>query len=290
MEYDLKEYKAILLQTMKDFIRLCDQQHLTYTVFAGTLLGAVRHHGLIPWDDDIDVAMPRPDYEKLMSLRDHLPLPSYELLDFHTPGYHLPFAKFAHTGSTIWEERGKECIFGVFVDIFPLDETGDDYKATARLHREAKHTAYLYDCSMRKHYWGEVSRFASRGDIRELKNLLLDLCWRRFCKTHYLQKYERIIEETKKARGENLVEINCMYPLKTQIFPKAWYASVRPVPFEDFEVNIPVGYDNILRQVYGDYRQLPPVEKRVTRHYHYFVDLKHRIGIDEIKRLRLSEK
>lgn len=290
MNYDLKEYKAILLQTMQDFILLCNRYHLTYSVFAGTLLGAVRHRGLIPWDDDIDVAMPRADYEKLMSLRDSLPLPGYELLDFRNPGYHLPFAKFAHTGSTIWEEKKKECVFGVFIDIFPLDEAGDDYEATARLHRVAKHTAYLYDCSMRKHYWGEAGDFIARGNIRELKNLFLDLCWRRFRKARYLQKYKEIIEETKKARGNNLVEINCMYPLKTQIFPKAWYASVMPVPFEGFEVNIPIGYDNILRQVYGNYMQLPPPEKRVTRHYHYFVDLKHRFGIDEIKRLRPTEK
>lgn len=285
MDYNKDEYNSILLQTMKAFIQICESQRITYFMFAGSLIGAIRHRGMIPWDDDIDVAMSRSDYDRLMAMRDNLPIQGYELLDFETYGYHLPFAKFSHTNSTIWEEREKECIFGVFVDIFPLDETGNDFKETECLHRKVKHLAYLYDCSMRKHHWGDFFSLIRKCNIREIKNFLLDICWRQFRKQRYLREYNAAINEAKQIRGENLVEINCMYPLRTQIFPKAWYTSVKSVPFEDFEVNVPIGYDQILRQVYGDYMQLPPIEKRISRHNCYYVDLSQRKTIEGIKRL-----
>ena len=115
-------YRSILLKTMKAFIALCKEYDIHYVAAYGTILGAVRHNGLIPWDDDIDVFMTRENYEKFLSLRNYSSLKDYEIIDIENEGYYLPFAKFCDKHTTLWEVKKFPFIIGVFIDIFPLDK------------------------------------------------------------------------------------------------------------------------------------------------------------------------
>ena len=120
-----------LLTLFKAFIAFCHEHHLTYYAAYGTALGAVRHQGMIPWDDDIDVWMPRKDYDKLLSLRSHLNGTNYEIIDIKDKGYYLYFAKFCDRNSTIIEREG-EALMGLYLDIFPLDNY-DNHKGKLSL-------------------------------------------------------------------------------------------------------------------------------------------------------------
>ena len=114
------EFKQRLIKLFKEFIDVCNKNKLRYYAAYGTALGAVRHRGIIPWDDDIDVWMPREDYERFLSLRNQLTATPYEILDIQNKGYYLYFAKFCNKNTTLIEREGKP-IIGLYIDIFPLD-------------------------------------------------------------------------------------------------------------------------------------------------------------------------
>jgi len=109
------------------FKQICQENSLRWYGCAGTALGAVRHHGMIPWDDDVDVAMPRPDYEKFIKICEKTDLGEFELVNPVTDkGYYYPFLKLCDKHSTIWEYRDAPFVFGVFMDIFPIDGASDN--------------------------------------------------------------------------------------------------------------------------------------------------------------------
>ena len=167
--------KETLINTLKAFTSFCDKHNLTYYAVAGTCLGAIRHKGIIPWDDDIDVAMPRKDYDKLLALRGELKGTGHELVNLgdrskDSGDYILPYAKFCDANTTIWEQKNNQVIFGVFVDVFPFDNAGNISTAKS-LMREYSKKVSKYTKSIRKWTLGELI-----DDIRKV-HLKLVLSW-----------------------------------------------------------------------------------------------------------------
>ena len=120
---NLSEIKKIELDILRAFRSFCEKNSLRYFLAYGTLLGAVRHGGFIPWDDDIDVAMPRTDYERfLKEFRDE----RYEVYDLSKKGYFYPFAKLCDTTTVLIEEMSVKNSIGVYIDIFPMDGIADN--------------------------------------------------------------------------------------------------------------------------------------------------------------------
>lgn len=113
-------YKKSLLQTFKAFDYFCRKHGITYYAGGGTLIGAVRHKGIIPWDDDIDVLMLKEDYDKFIALKQECSNSDYRILDYHDSGYYLPYAKFVDANTTIWEVKEFPYVIGTFIDVFPL--------------------------------------------------------------------------------------------------------------------------------------------------------------------------
>ena len=131
---NIKErWNTTILGILRELISICERHGLHYYCCAGTAIGAVRHHGIIPWDDDIDVIMPRPDYDRLLEIAQQEDFGQYELITpYNNPAYPLYFAKLSDRTTTLVEERERPCVIGLFVDIFPLDATASDI-AEARL-------------------------------------------------------------------------------------------------------------------------------------------------------------
>ena len=267
---EMHQLRNINLQMAQYFVNFCNEHNLLCFFCGGGCIGAVRHHGFIPWDDDLDFFMPREDYEKLDCLwkkyadekRYSLVKPSYELID------HNLFITIRDNETTQIKpyQQSLDIPHGVAMDIFPLDGFPD-----GKLQRKLQ-------C-----YWALVySLFCSQlvpknhGIIINLLGRFALLCVPSPHIRYKIWSYaERQMTRYKIENCSGITEL-CAGPgyMKNR-YPKEVFASALWVDFEDTKMPIPVGYDCYLKIAFGDYMQLPPKEKQVPSHDYVFLDLKH---------------
>lgn len=281
-EKQLAEYKRILVRTLQVFDKFCTDHNLRYFAMGGTAIGAVRHKGIIPWDDDIDVAMIREDYDRLISLRNELKDTKYEIVDPSNPGYYLSYAKFIDKTTTLWEVEQYEFVIGVFIDVFPLNHVEDNIERIKDYQKE-----YLNVCNC--HFYG-YQNLLCKCNLKLLSLLhprgirywlyLLNLKIR---KKYYNRKFWEYDAQLKASKGNRLLNYDTQYAMEKELFKSEWFEKQIRVPFEDTEICLMGGYDEYLTQMFGDYMTLPPVEQRISHHYHYFLDLDRRWSLNEIK-------
>mgnify|MGYP001211621307 CR=1 FL=1 len=284
--------KRVILETFNAFASFCEKHKLKYFGAYGTCLGAIRHKGFIPWDDDMDVCMPREDYDKLLSLRGELHNSGYEIVNFGDKSsdygiYTTSFAKFCNANTTIWERMEWPCIYGEFIDVFPLDQVGDREEAK-RLYEEYSKVTGKYARAMRNWSMRHILRDVRRRDFRVLKSFLWNYLVRRPFKNYYYKKALKLEQEIKKQKGSEIIYYGPGYGFEKEVFPKDFFNELIKVPFEDTEIYVPAKYDEYLTHLFKDWRTLPPTEQRISHHYHYFVDLKRRWTIAEVKGLKIK--
>ena len=281
---DQEKYKVLLLQTFKAFAKFCLANNIQYFAAGGTMIGAVRHHGFIPWDDDIDVYMKRPDYDKFISLRNRFAYTDYEIIDLDNEGYYCAMAKFSHRNSTIWEFPSIPFVFGAYIDIFVLDyEDGTYNEVVAKRMGYAKRVNLLYICSNNRPF-KVIKDCICRGE-------LLKSSWFIFQKilirvVHPLLKKCVVIRSAKK-HGEWLVAYSGTSGMK-DIFHSEWFDDSIPCQFEDMSIDVPLGYDKFLIAMYGDYMTPPPVEEQTSHHALFYYNLDRRITNEEIKEKQIK--
>lgn len=272
-----QQMKEALLATFKFTKQFLAQHSLRYVACGGTVLGAVRHQGFIPWDDDIDIYMPRADYNRLLSMNEQLRPLGYEVISCHDKGYYMPFAKISSLHSTIWEFQRLPFLMGVYVDIFPLDEFNEsDDIITARQYK----SHYYFDKyinAVSSYPFSHLLRSIIRFDIHQIGLHILNL-YRKRNPQRYLQAFLDFELTYTGGTGSKCV---CVTQWEGRIFQTEWFTDVVELPFEDITVTVPRDYDAYLRKLYGDYMTLPPEDKRIS-HPHYFVDLHRRYTIPEI--------
>ena len=259
--YDIREYQlrsVVLLETIHS---VCAKYGLTYYIIAGTLLGALRHKGFIPWDDDIDIALMRRDYDILMRHSDEwIPEPFRIVQHETTPEYPKYFAKLEDTSTTIVENIYLGYAGGIYMDIFPLDDV-PDCKFLRRIH--------YYKVSVLKN----ILYFLYRDPYKHGKGLnsLFTLTVQSiFDKDRIHSKIEKVLQEYNGHR-------KCGYVMThddgTRAFSKSVFREPVPIMFEGICANSPTVPEGFLSVLYGnDYMKLPPEEKRVS-HFHDYCDL-----------------
>lgn len=251
------EIKKYELEILKSFASFCDKKDLRYFLCGGTLLGAVRHKGFIPWDDDIDVFMPRPDFEKFIELTGHSPISkNYETCFFRGCQniLSLPFAKICDKRTVVFEkDKSKDEYRGLWIDVFPIDAY-----STKKLANKI--------FALRKKFWVNLC-FAFTLDLKKtkLKNAFIKkIIFKILGKEGAFKKMERVCRKYDFNKSKNVgVTVITQYGNR-EIMPKEALLPDSPVTFEGMEFKAPHNPDFYLKSLYGDYMQLPPEEKRRT--------------------------
>ena len=261
--YNVKRLREVELDLLKHFIEICNNNNLTYYALGGTVLGAIRHNGFIPWDDDIDVGMPRKDYEKFAKIASkQLPSNIFFQTRKTDPEYYLNFGKLRNSNTTFVETavKSRNINHGIFIDIFPLE-----------YYPEKKKDQIIVDIKnlmMRFRFKNELDKsISSRVPIiKKTVNFILSkfmVCVFPSLNSAYNYR-NRLYMSTKKS------SIWANYGGswgKKEIMPARWYGKGVKKEFEGLSITVPEKYDLWLRHMYGDYMILPPVEKRISHHY-----------------------
>lgn len=262
-----REIQLAELDILKVFIKFAEENNLTYCLYAGTALGAVRHHGFIPWDDDIDVAMPRPDYNRFAKLVEDGKFKSDHLEVIIPENQQQPlflFGKIYDKNIQLEAENGVDSNY-LWVDIFQLDGLPSGKKANAYCRK-----------LIRKKKAFKRKRFLQYrpNDVRQFEKSKLHRLLAKIRRIPYaMRNYSNMVREFEKMAQKydfdksEYIGNNTWLNDDGGIMKKEWLGEPLKVKFEDIKANIFAGYKEYLTAQYGDYMKLPPVEKRVTHSF-----------------------
>lgn len=251
---NIEEQKTIQKNILDEVVAFCEKNEIRYFLAYGTLLGAIRHKGYIPWDDDIDIHMPRPDYERFIELYNREKDSEYKVVSHELDRrYEVPFAKIYRKGTIVNEFFYKQSVFGVYVDIFPIDGI------------KSKWQAYICGQCVRFMYiktmiFCKSQTFARKARLFTTKMILLPFS------SHFILKSMRRIAT--RHNYEDCGQV-CSFGSRTamrELLPRDVFDNYVTVTFEGKEYRAPKGYEKYLTQKYGDYMQLPPEDRRVSTH------------------------
>lgn len=249
---DIHELRQIQIGILDEVHQYCEAHGLRYFLSSGTLIGAVRHKGYIPWDDDIDIYMPRKDYEQF--LRKFKGSEQFKLLNpAKEPHYYYTFAKVVDTRTLMIEDETDGYEIGVYMDIFPVDYVPDDLKERERVFKRKKLLYKIRRCKISK--------------SNPLHSRLAYWCYKLLPIS--VEQLNRMIRKliVRKESSQYVCHMTEAGPGVKSCFPAEDIASSVDIAFEGKTYKTMVGYKDYLERTYGDYMTLPPVEQRVTHHF-----------------------
>ena len=272
MENNKRNLQLKILEMVKYLDSFCKENQIEYYIIYGSCLGAVRHKGFIPWDDDFDVGMTLENYNKFISLcKTKLDANKYFLQTLETePNYYLSFAKLRDINTTLIEEGNKNIpiTYGVYIDIFPIVglPKGKLKRAILSINRA----------------------FALSANINVINNKFLYNIFRRilkiFGKKNILKYCSKQVKKYSCQDCEEWCSVFDRDGLKINSITKTIMGKPTYVPFEDIELPIPEKYDEYLKHIYGDYMKIPtPEQIKAHEHTAYILDLEH--SYEEYKKI-----
>ena len=257
-----KKLWLVGLDLLSEFDKVCRKHELRYFLFFGTLLGAIRHHGFIPWDDDIDIAMPREDYERLKDYADEFQGPYFLQTPFTDKGYYFTFNKLRNSHTSFVSEvfRYEPFNQGICIDIFPLDcytdrELEEKFEQVKALATDLSTYMRMSNPTLDEIGRQRVANYSGRQPI---------------------ETWQAVQQLCQADKGKHCPLIGWMsgnvYGAHRQSFPKEVLQSMADIDFYGLCVPIPKDYDTVLRTLYGDYMSFPPVSSRGTWHSGVIID------------------
>lgn len=259
----LKEQKKILFEMLEKINQICIDNDLKLYLGGGTLLGAVRHKGFIPWDDDIDVMLMREDYEKLLSIFNNSKIKNLKMLSYHNASdYYFPFAKVVNTDTILIEPNTKSIEeLGLYIDIFPIDYIyGNNLKIKYVFLKKR-----IYQSILNFHVFKDVYSI-SNNKITKIYKTLVKPFFSKLSPTYAAKKIDNLLRKCNDQNSPNVICLSGVYNEK-ELMSKNYISNSVEVEFEGKKYLAPIGYHDYLVKHYGkNYMQLPPEEKRILRH------------------------
>lgn len=252
----LLEVKEISLGILINIHEFCKRNGIKYSLGYGTMLGAVRHKGFIPWDDDIDILMMRDDYEKFISIYES---PEFEIIDHNrNRKYILPYAKVVDKKTILYNSWMPNLKQGVGVDVFPVDYLGKDKEDAKKIYN-------------RKSIWGKlfllkVLDYRWRGFAKSLFLLCSKLLLLPITKSFLCEKLMSFSNKETRANGGVWGVIVPADSFFREAFYYHIYNNITTIEFENHHFLCISNTDEYLSKIYGDYMRLPPEDKRVSTH------------------------
>ena len=254
----LEKLQNTQIEILKEIVRICEKHELKYFLIYGTLLGAIRHNGFIPWDDDLDIGMPRGDYKKFLEIAKAELSDSYFLQNMETQkDYWLTFSK-VRKNNTIFEEEAvvnmPDYIHkGIFVDVFPLDYV--EKKEGTLVHIQFVLSKAIIETL---YYKAGVYKKSS------LRYPVIDFVLGMFSKKTLGKIQTKIATLQKRKKATCFADFNSPRAYEKAIYPIEYFMPPQGHEFAGETFQVPNTYDTYLRMVYGDYMQLPKEEDRVN--------------------------
>lgn len=263
----LEEIQKVNLETLKFISRICDREGIRYILAYGTLIGAIRHKGFIPWDDDLDIMIPRPDYERLLNYfdehKDEL-LPYSAMNMQNTPGYPHMITRICDTRYRIDVDNEDDCGMGLFVDCVCMDGCGNSLKEANCIMNNTKRYCHLIFLSQRKRLEVKTAKGIKRKFLKPFAYFYAKLVGTKAL----VNKLLSIIDV---SSYQNSKYVSCLiWPtyFNREIIKKEFLEDRILVEFEDAKFFAPRDYDAYLRQLYGDYMTPPPENDRIYHHFY----------------------
>lgn len=257
----LKDIQNVSLEILKDVHDFCVNNNIRYSLAYGTLIGAVRHQGFIPWDDDIDIFMPRPDYERFCKLYKS---GTYKLISSYDKDSYLAFSRVCEMEKTMvvefvpWANQDT----GVWIDIFPLDGAEENKQEFDARYIEARKLWRLVYMNR-----GARKSFSSGLTLVQIAKLIVKkVLWANgvFLKKN-LHKFNNIIQKYRFEECKHWGQMTCCDNGTDEYNLTAAFDDIVLANFEQYEFCIIKDYDAVLKSQYNDYMQLPPIEKRIPK-------------------------
>lgn len=255
MNLSTREIQLSCLKVLVEFDGLCRARGLRYFLSGGTLLGAIRHRGFIPWDDDVDVMMPRADYERLLAMGDG------RIFSLNSGDYGRPWARMADEST----RRSSEALFsgdtdGAYIDIFPIDGVPADARRERRFYRRIRICDMLWRTATR-------NSIGANERLRTIKKIAAALL-RPIGAKPFARRMNRIAMAQNYDGEFRGVSMITHYGARERM-PAGVFDRAVEVEFEGLHLPAPCGWDEYLSRLYGDYMTLPPQHQRATHHSSY---------------------
>lgn len=260
-ELSLKELQAYCLDILQDVHNFCESNNIKYSLYAGTMLGAIRHGGYIPWDDDIDIIMPRPDYERFCNTYKSK---MYDLVNYAKDKQCLiAFTRVCDRKKTIISSRLPWCTgeVGCWIDIFPADGDVEDNKARHLLYKDCINLRkkLLFHRGAKAHFCDSI---VTNVRLLMKKFLTLNGCYAGM----YVEQLTKKCQTYEYGKHEYWVSLTNVRSFKEwKHHPIDTFSHCHLTKFEDRKFYVADGYDTILTQRFGDYMKLPPKEHQIPK-------------------------
>ena len=254
---ELKELQKLETEILLDIDRVCRKNKIKYSIFAGTLIGAIRHKGFVPWDDDIDVILPREEYNRFIEVYSKEKAKIFDVASSETnKEYPFPYVKIYNNTTISKEEKNKEIKdLGVFVDVFPLDNISTKNK-NKRLKKIDKAVKLTYMLSF------DDSYYKQKPIYKRIIRSLLKIVGSRF----FIKRLTKMCIVENKNKCDEIGLLISGTGNKNS-WPREYFDSYIEVDFDGNKFFSIKEYDSLLRQRYGDYMKFPPKSDRIGHHY-----------------------